>query len=265
MSDILDTILARKSEEIRLLRKRYSWAALEDLARSADAPRGFIAALAAKAAAGDAGVIAEIKRASPSKGLIREDFDPAWLAREYASGGAACLSVLTDEKFFQGHNAFLVQARAACTLPVIRKDFIIDEWQIVEARAMGADCVLLIAAALAPLQLKALHAAARAWQLDVLVEVHDGAELDQVLGADLGEGWLLGINNRNLRTFATSLETTLDLLPRIPPLVPIVTESGIATPADVARMRASNVHRFLIGESLMRQERPGEALRALIG
>jgi indole-3-glycerol phosphate synthase len=263
MTDILDTILARKADEIARLRQRYSRSALDDLARAADAPRGFIGALAAKVAAGDAGVIAEIKRASPSKGLIREDFDPAWLAREYADGGAACLSVLTDEKFFQGHNAFLVQARAACALPVIRKDFIVDEWQIVEARAIGADCVLLIAAALAPLQLKALYAAARAWQLDVLVEVHDGDELDRVLGADLGDGWLLGINNRNLRTFATSLDTTLDLLPRIPAAVQVVTESGIATKADVARMRAGGVHRFLIGESLMRQERPGQALRAL--
>jgi indole-3-glycerol phosphate synthase len=263
MTDILDTILARKADEIARLRQRYSRSVLDDLARAADAPRGFISALAAKVAAGDAGVIAEIKRASPSKGLIREDFDPAWLAREYAGGGAACLSVLTDEKFFQGHNAFLVQARAACALPVIRKDFIVDEWQIVEARAIGADCVLLIAAALAPLQLKALYAAARAWQLDVLVEVHDGDELDQVLGADLGDGWLLGINNRNLRTFATSLDTTLDLLSRIPAAVPVVTESGISTKADVARMRAGGVHRFLIGESLMRQERPGQALRAL--
>lgn len=264
MSDILDTILARKAEEIALLRKRYSLGALEALARSADAPRGFIDALSAKSAAGGAGVIAEIKRASPSKGLIREDFDPAWLAREYATGGAACLSVLTDEKFFQGHNAFLVQARAACALPVIRKDFIVDEWQVVEARAIGADCVLLIAAALAPLQLKALYAAARAWGLDVLVEVHDGAELDQVLGADLGDGWLLGINNRNLRTFATSLDTTLDLLPRVPPALAVVTESGITAPADVARMRAASVDRFLIGESLMRQPRPSAALRELI-
>ncbi|HEY9547814.1 MAG TPA: indole-3-glycerol phosphate synthase TrpC [Solimonas sp.] len=264
MSDILDTILARKAEEIALLRKRYSLAALEDLARSADAPRGFIDALAAKAAAGDAGVIAEIKRASPSKGLIREDFDPAWLAREYASGGAACLSVLTDEKFFQGHNAFLVQARSACALPVIRKDFLVDELQIVEARAIGADCVLLIAAALSAERLKSLYRLARHWQLDVLVEVHDGTELDRVLNAGLGEDWLLGINNRNLRTFATSLETTLDLLPRIPPALNVVTESGIAMPADVARMRAASVHRFLIGESLMRQPRPSVALRELI-
>lgn len=265
MADILDTILARKREEIVLLNQRYSRHALEDLARSADAPRGFIDALQRKVAAGSAGVIAEIKRASPSKGLIREDFDPAWLAREYAAGGAACLSVLTDEKFFQGHNAFLVQARAACALPAIRKDFLIDEMQVIEARAIGADAVLLIAAALEPARLRALYELARSWQLDVLVEIHDGAELDQVLGAGLSDGWLLGINNRNLRTFATSLDTTLDLLPRVPAGLPVVTESGIATPADVQRMRAAAVHHFLIGESLMRQPSPGAALRALIG
>lgn len=264
MADILDRILATKRDEIALLNRRYSSGDLEELARSADAPRGFIAALQAKVAAGAAGVIAEIKRASPSKGLIRADFDPAWIAREYAGGGAACLSVLTDEQYFQGHNAFLVQARAACSLPVIRKDFLIDEAQIVEARAIGADCVLLIAAALEPARLKALYDCARAWALDVLVEVHDGAELDQVLSAGLGDGWLLGINNRNLRTFATSLETTLDLLPRLPAGLDVVTESGIATSADIGRMRAAKVDRFLIGESLMRQADPGAALRALI-
>jgi indole-3-glycerol phosphate synthase len=265
MFDILDTILARKAIEIDLLGKRYSRAALEDLARVADAPRGFIRALDARSHAGSAGVIAEIKRASPSKGLIREDFDPAWLAREYARGGAACLSVLTDEKFFQGHNAFLVQARAACSLPVIRKDFIVDEMQIIEARAIGADCVLLIAAALKPQRLKALYDAARVWGLDVLVEIHDGAELEQVLAAGLGDGWLLGVNNRNLRTFAISLNTTLDLVPRIPAGLPVVTESGIATADDIARMRGHAVDRFLIGESLMRQESPGAALQALLG
>lgn len=264
MADILDRILATKRDEIALLNRRYSRSTLEDLARTADAPRGFIAALATKAAGGQAGVIAEIKRASPSKGLIRADFDPAWIAREYAAGGAACLSVLTDEQYFQGHNAFLVQARAACPLPVIRKDFLVDEAQIVEARAIGADCVLLIAAALEPARLKALYEAARAWTLDVLVEVHDGAELDQILSAGLGDGWLLGVNNRNLRTFDTRLETTLDLLPRLPAGLDVVTESGIAATADVQRMRAAGVHRFLIGESLMRQDSPGAALKALI-
>jgi indole-3-glycerol phosphate synthase len=265
MADILDRILATKRDEIALLNRRYSRSALDDLARAADAPRGFIAAMQAKVANGSAGVIAEIKRASPSKGLIRADFDPAWIAREYAAGGAACLSILTDEQYFQGHNAFLVQARAACRLPVIRKDFLIDEAQIVEARAIGADCVLLIAAALEPARLKALYDCARAWGLDVLVEIHHGDELDQVLSAGLGDGWLLGINNRNLRSFETRLETTLDLLPRLPTGIDVVTESGIATAADVQRMRAAAVHRFLIGESLMRQERPGAALQALIG
>lgn len=264
-ADILDTILARKRVEIELLGRRYSRAALEDLARAADAPRGFIQSLRAKVSAGSAGVIAEIKRASPSKGLIREDFDPAWIAREYAAAGAACLSVLTDEKFFQGHNAFLVQARAACTLPAIRKDFLIDETQIVEARAIGADAILLIAAALEPARLKELYEEARRWQLDVLVEVHDAAELEQVLQLGLSGGWLLGVNNRNLRTFETKLETTVDLLPRVPTGVPVVTESGIGTKADVAHMRAHGVHHFLIGESLMRQDSPSTALRTLIG
>ncbi|SFF48892.1 indole-3-glycerol phosphate synthase [Fontimonas thermophila] len=264
MSDILHRILARKCEEIARLGQRYSRATLEDLARAADAPRGFIAALDAKVAAGSPGVIAEIKRASPSKGLIRADFDPLFLAREYASAGAACLSVLTDETFFQGHNAFLVQARAACGLPVIRKDFLIDELQILEARAIGADCVLLIAAALSAAQLKDLYDCARAFALDVLVEIHDADELAAVLGANLAGGWLLGINNRNLRTFETRLETTLDLLPHLPPGLAVVTESGIASRADVERMRKAGVHRFLIGESLMRQDRPGAALRALL-
>lgn len=264
MMDILDTILARKREEIALLNRRYSRSALEDLARAAGAPRRFVRALDEKVANGRAGVIAEIKRASPSKGLIREDFDPAWLAREYALGGAACLSVLTDEKFFQGHNAFLVQARAACALPAIRKDFLIDEAQIVEARAIGADCVLLIAAALEPARLKALHDCARGWNLDVLVEVHDALELDAVLAADLAPGWLLGVNNRNLRTFETRLETTLELLTRLPAGLQVVTESGIAAAADVARMRSAGVQRFLIGESLMRQPSPQQALRALL-
>ncbi len=263
-ADVLEKILSRKREEIALLNRRYCRSTLEDLARAADPVRGFVASINDKVASGRAGVIAEIKRASPSKGLIRADFDPAWIAREYAAAGAACLSVLTDEAFFQGHNAFLVQARMACGLPAIRKDFLIDEAQVVEARAIGADCVLLIAAALSVEQLKALYACARAWQLDVLVEVHDAGELDQVLSADLGEGWLLGINNRNLRTFETRLETTLDLLARIPEGLDVVTESGIGSADDIARMRGAGVHRFLIGESLMRQDSPGAALRTLL-
>ncbi|HEY1075899.1 MAG TPA: indole-3-glycerol phosphate synthase TrpC [Fontimonas sp.] len=268
MADILDRILATKREEIVRLNVRYTSGELERLAQAADAPRGFIRALQQQVAGANAGVIAEIKKASPSKGLIRADFDPAWLAREYALGGAACLSVLTDEQYFQGHNAYLVQARGACALPVIRKDFLIDEAQVVEARMLGADCVLLIAAALSAPRLKALYDCARHWRMDVLVEVHDTAELELVLGAGLGagpgDGWLLGINNRNLRTFETRLETTLDMLPRLPKGLDVVTESAIGTRGDVGRMRAAGVHRFLIGESLMRQARPGAALAELI-
>ena len=263
MSDILDKILAVKAVEITRLRKRYSQATLEALGREQGPARGFIAALDAKVAAGHAGVIAEIKKASPSKGLIRADFDPGWIAREYASGGAACLSVLTDEQFFQGHNAYLVQARASCALPAIRKDFLIDELQVAEARAIGADCVLLIVSALAPARLAALAHYSVSLGMDVLVEIHDRAELDVVLTASLPP-ILLGINNRNLRTFAVSLDTTLELLAHIPAGMPVVTESGIGVPADVARMRASGVHRFLVGESLMRQDAPGSALQTLV-
>ena len=264
MSDILDQILATKAEEIVRLRKRYSRSALDELGAEQARPRGFIRALDAKVAVGAAGVIAEIKKASPSKGLIRADFDPAWIAREYAAGGAACLSVLTDEPYFQGHNAFLVQARAACALPAIRKDFLIDPLQIAEARAIGADCVLLIVAALAPRQLEALAADASARGMDVLIEIHDGAELDVVLAAKLPANCLLGINNRNLRSFAVTLETTLGLLPRLPAGMDVVTESGIVSAADVQRLRAAGVQRFLVGESLMRQDSPGAALKALV-
>lgn len=261
---VLQKILARKAEEVAERRARVAFAELEQLARTADAPRGFARAMLECAKRREPAVIAEVKKASPSKGIIRENFDPADIARSYEEGGATCLSVLTDIDFFLGSDAYLKEARAACKLPVIRKDFLITENQIVEARAIGADCVLLIAACLAPTQLRDLHQCARAWGLDVLVEVHDAGELDQVLGAGLGEGWLLGINNRNLRTFETKLETTLDLLARLPAGLDVVTESGIATAADVARMRAAGVHRFLIGESLMRQERPGAALAGLI-
>ena len=262
--DILETILARKHQEIAALAGRISRAALEQAAARADAPRGFARSLEAAAARG-AGVIAEIKKASPSKGLIRADFDPAWIAREYARGGAACLSVLTDEQFFQGHNDYLQQARAACALPVIRKDFLIDPLQVIEARAIGADCVLLIAAALAPARLAELARLAQGLGMDVLVEVHDRAELEAVLALRLPQALLLGINNRNLRTFETRLETTLELLPLIPAGYEVITESGIFTRADVGRMQAAGVRRFLIGESLMRQASPGGALRALLG
>lgn len=264
MSDILETILAVKRQEVSALRKAFSAAAMRERAARQPAPRGFNAALRTKVKAGAPGVIAEVKKASPSKGVIRADFDPVWIAREYEQGGAACLSVLTDEQFFQGHNDYLVAARAACRLPVIRKDFLIDELQVLEARALGADCILLIAAALSAAQLNSLHACAREAGLDVLVEVHDGPELELVLGAGLRGEYLLGINNRSLRSFETRLETTLDLLPRLPAGTEVVTESGIGTPADVQRMRAAGVYRFLIGESLMRQPSPGAALRQLL-
>jgi len=264
MSDILDRILEVKRDEIRALRNRYSLSALEELAGGADRPRGFAAALRRKAAAGAAAVIAEIKKASPSKGVIRADFKPAWIAGEYAAHGAACLSVLTDERFFQGHNDDLKAARAAVALPVIRKDFLIDPLQVIAARAIDADCVLLIAAALSGAQLRELYGVARDLGMDVLVEIHDATELEQVLEAGLAEPVLLGINNRNLRSFETRLETTLDLLPRLPPRYEVVTESGIATADDVRRMRDAGVQRFLIGESLMRQPSPGAALAALL-
>jgi indole-3-glycerol phosphate synthase len=263
-TDILATILEHKRSEIAALERMFSFGHLERIAESQPAPRGFVAALTAAAETRGAGVIAEIKKASPSKGLIREDFDPGWLAEDYARGGAACLSVLTDERFFQGHNDYLVEARQHCALPAIRKDFLIEPIQIAEARAIGADCVLLIAAALAPAQLAELAGYARDLAMDVLIEIHDRAELDAVLALDLAKPVLLGINNRNLRTFETRLETTLELLDAIPAGYDVVTESGIGTQADVQRMTAANVKRFLIGESLMRQPSPGDALQKLL-
>ena len=263
MTDILETILAHKRHEIGELRSRFSKSALKDLCHGQDRPRGFARALRDRAKTG-AAVIAEIKKASPSRGVIRVDFDPAFLARDYERGGAACLSVLTDQKFFQGSNEALKQARAASKLPVIRKDFLCDELQVYESRAIGADCVLLIAASLPGEELSELYGVARSLGLDVLIEVHDRAELEQVLSAGLGSDFLLGINNRNLRTFETKLETTLELLASLPSGTEVVTESGIATPADVKRIRDAGVHRFLIGESLMRAPSPGDALRDLI-
>jgi indole-3-glycerol phosphate synthase len=264
-TDILDTILQRKREEIAALTQRMSLHDLEQAAADAPAPRGFVQALDRAVERYRAGIIAEIKKASPSKGLIRADFDPAVLAREYEEGGAACLSVLTDEQFFQGHNDYLEQARAACALPVIRKDFLIDASQVLEARAIGADCVLLIAAALPASKLAELATLAQGLGMDVLVEVHDRTELEAMLALKLPRTVLLGINNRNLRTFETRLETTLDLLGLIPEGYQVVTESGIVKRADVTRMQASGVSRFLIGESLMRQPSPGKALRELLG
>lgn len=263
MSDILQTILARKAEEVAALRRRFRLADLERIALAQPGPRGFAASLT-RAAQNGVGVIAEIKKASPSKGLIRADFNPGWLAEDYTAGGAACLSVLTDEDFFQGHNDYLVEARQHSPLPVIRKDFLVDPLQIAEARAIGADCVLLIAAALAPAQLAELAAQAASLAMDVLIEIHDRAELDAMLALDLPKPVLLGINNRNLRTFETRLETTLDLLAGIPAGYDVVTESGISTPDDVRRMTDAGVRRFLVGESLMRQASPGQALRVLI-
>jgi indole-3-glycerol phosphate synthase len=260
MSDILDRILARKREEIEERRRRVRQ--IELLARLNGAPRvrGFVDALRANIADGHAAVIAEIKKASPSKGVMRADFRPAEIAASYAAGGAACLSVLTDVDFFQGADAYLQEARSVCSLPILRKDFTIDAYQVYEARALGADCILLIVAALDDSALVQLSTLAQSIGLDVLVEVHDGAELDRALAT---RAPLIGINNRNLRTFETRLETTLDLIDRVPADRLLVTESGIHTPADVARMRAAGVHAFLVGEAFMRAEDPGAELRRL--
>jgi len=260
MSDILNQIVAVKREEVPAARALRSEASLRELAAAQPPPRGFVAALRTKMAAGLPGVIAEIKKASPSKGVIRAHFMPAEIAASYARHGAACLSVLTDERFFQGHADFLRQARAACTLPVLRKDFMIDPYQVLEARAMGADCILLIAACLSDVQMAELEACAIDHGLDVLVEVHDGDELDRALRLKTP---LVGINNRNLRTFEVTLDTTLGLLPRVPADRLLVTESGITGRADVQRMRAADVHAFLVGEAFMRADDPGAALAAL--
>ena len=261
--DIFQRILEQKREEVGSLRKKYSPQALADLAAGQSRPRGFATALRGRVAQG-AAVIAEIKKASPSRGLIRPNFEPKSLAEDYAAGGATCLSVLTDERFFLGSADHLRIARAACELPVLRKDFTVDVLQILEARALGADAILLIAAALSAGQMNDLAAAASESGLDVLVEIHDRVELDQLQRAKLAVPALLGINNRNLRTFETRLATTLDLLSHVPAGSEVVTESGIASPADVAQMREAGVHRFLVGESLMRAESPGAALRALL-
>ena len=260
MSDILDKIVAVKREEVPVARALHSEAALRELAAAQSAPRGFTAALRAKLAAGLPAVIAELKKASPSKGVIREHFVPAEIAASYARHGAACLSVLTDQRFFQGHADYLRQARAACPLPVLRKDFMIDPYQVLEARAMGADCILLIAACLSDAQMAELEACAIDQGLDVLVEVHDGDELDRALRLQTP---LLGINNRNLRSFEVTLDTTLGLLPRVPADRLLVTESGITGRVDVQRMRAAQVHAFLVGEAFMRADDPGAALAAL--
>ena len=260
MSDILQRILARKIEEVRERSANASIGQLRARAAQASPPRGFAAAMDAQIAAGKPAVIAEVKKASPSKGVMRADFHPADIARSYAMGGAACLSVLTDVDFFQGADAYLEHARAACTLPVLRKDFVVDAWQIHESRALGADCILLIVAALNDAQLGEFSALAHELGMDVLVEAHDTTELERALATPAR---LIGINNRNLRTFETSLDTTLALRERVPADHLLVTESGIHAPADVARMRAAGVHAFLVGEAFMRAQDPGTELRRL--
>jgi indole-3-glycerol phosphate synthase len=258
---VLEKILARKAEEVAERRAIVSLAEVEQRARAADAPRGFANALLAQAKRKQPAVIAEIKKASPSKGVLREHFVPAEIAQSYAAGGATCLSVLTDVDFFQGADHYLQEARSACNLPVIRKDFMIDPYQIVEARALGADCVLLIVSALDDGQMAELAATAKAFDLDVLVEVHDGDELERALKTL--DTPLLGINNRNLHTFELDLETTLDLLPRIPRDRLVVTESGILNRADVELMEISEVYAFLVGEAFMRADNPGAELERL--
>ncbi len=258
--DILRTILARKREEVVERCERTALSELAARIESLPAPRGFADALEARIDAGEPAVIAEIKRASPSKGVLRADFDPPAIAASYARGGAAALSVLTDVDFFQGDDAYLQSARATSGLPALRKDFLVDPYQVYEARTLGADCVLLIVAALGDAMLNELAGLALHLDMDVLVEVHDAEELDRVAHMD---GTLLGINNRDLRTFETRLQTTLDLLEAVPSGRLVVTESGIHTPADVALMREGGVHAFLVGEAFMRAEDPGAKLSEL--
>lgn len=259
-SDILNRILATKQREIAERKQQTSADELRQQANHVSPPRGFVAAMQRRVEHGGAAVIAEIKKASPSKGVIREDFDVVSIAKSYQDGGASCLSVLTDHEYFQGHEKYLTAARSACSLPVIRKDFIVDPYQVLEARAIGADCILLIVSALSDDQMKGLYDQARAQGMDVLVEVHDGKELERALELNLD---LIGINNRNLRTFETSLETTIDLLSQVPDGCLVVTESGIHTREDISLMRDNNVHAFLVGEAFMRAADPGQALADL--
>jgi len=261
MPDILQRILASKREEVAAARRVVSLDALERRAREREAARDFVGAMRAKIDAGRPAVIAEIKRASPSKGLLRKDFDPGAIARAYEGAGAACLSVLTDGPFFQGAPGHLAAAREACTLPALRKDFIVDPYQVLESRALGADCILLIAAALDAQAMAGLESLAFGLGMAVLVEVHDGSELDLALALRTP---LIGINNRDLRSFETRLETTLELLPRVPAGRIVVTESGIGTAADLRRLRAQGVGAFLVGEAFMRAADPGKALTKLL-
>ena len=260
MSDILDKIVAVKRQEVAAALKQKSLAVVRADAESRVLTRDFEGAMRVKIAAGQAAVIAEIKKASPSKGVLRADFIPADIAQSYAEFGAACLSVLTDKQFFQGSVDYLKQARASCDLPVLRKDFMIDAYQVYEARAMGADAILLIAACLDDAQMAEMEAVARSLDMAVLVEVHDRAELERALKLKTR---LVGINNRNLKTFEVSLQTTLDMLPDVPADRLLVTESGIQTPEDVRRMREAHVNAFLVGEAFMRASAPGAALAKL--
>ena len=260
MADILEKIVAVKREEVAAAKNRKSLEAMREDALSRVLTRDFEGALRRKIAAGEAAVIAEIKKASPSKGVLREEFIPADIAQSYAENGAACLSVLTDRQFFQGEPDFLKQARASCGLPVLRKDFMIDAYQVYEARAMGADCILLIAACLPDAQMAELEAIARSLDMAVLVEVHDADELQRALRLKTP---LVGVNNRNLRTFEVSLDNTLGMLKDVPADRLLVTESGILQREDVQKMRAAGVHAFLVGEAFMRAADPGEALAAL--
>lgn len=264
MSDILNKIVAVKHEEVAAAKKRVSLEAVRFDAESRVLTRDFVGALRAKIAAGQAGVIAEVKKASPSKGVLRPDFIPADIAQSYAEGdgevSAACLSVLTDKQFFQGGVDYLKQARASCALPVLRKDFMVDAYQIYEARAIGADAVLLIAACLDDAQMRDFEAIALGLDMAVLVEVHDQAEMERALKLKTP---LIGVNNRNLRTFEVSVDTTLALMPQVPPDRLLVTESGIGTRADVRKLRDAGVHAFLVGEAFMRADEPGLALADL--
>ena len=262
MADILEKIVAVKREEIAAAKKKVSLEAMRADAESRVLTRDFEGALRRKIAAGRSAVIAEVKKASPSKGVLRPEFIPADIAQSYAEHGAACLSVLTDRQFFQGQPDDLKQARASCDLPVLRKDFLVDPYQVYESRALGADCILLIAACLDDARMAELEQVARGLDMAVLVEVHDAAELQRALKLRTP---LVGINNRNLRTFEVSLDTTLGMLQDVPADRLLVTESGILSPADVARMREAGVHAFLVGEAFMRAAEPGEALEALFG
>ena len=261
-SDILDKIVTAKAQEITAAQAARPFAVVDSDARAAGAPRGFEKALRARIAGAKPAVIAEIKKASPSKGVLRETFDPPAIAASYERAGATCLSVLTDRPFFQGAPENLVAARAACALPVLRKEFIIDEYQVAESRALGADAILLIVAALEDAQMATLEACALAYGMDVLVEIHDGGELDRALRLKTP---LLGINNRNLRNFSVTLDTTFNLLPRVPKDRLVITESGILAQRDVTMMRDRGVHAFLVGEAFMRAPDPGAALTALFG